>query len=213
MNLKAEAAPLVRYDAMCRAIRNCSSVDEAKEIRNKAIALATYSKQALNRDNERKCCEIRIRAERRAGQLLHDREKAKGGTPHKKSYQSNGATSRARTLSDDGLTKDQSSDWQKLAAVPEKQFELELQKPGVPTTEQILRNANPKPKGPDPLKDVTREALAVWGAITELERAKLLDADPRELFKQMTKPMQRDIARLSPIVISWLQIFPKGESK
>jgi hypothetical protein len=38
-------------------------------------------------------------------------------------------------LAELNITRDQASDWQKLAAVPEKQFEIELQKPGIPTME------------------------------------------------------------------------------
>jgi hypothetical protein len=33
------------------------------------------------------------------------------------------------------IARDQSADWEKLAVVPEKQFEIELQKPGIPTME------------------------------------------------------------------------------
>src|ERR1700730_18392594 len=58
---------LVRYDAMVHAIEEANKVDEVKEIIAESVAMAAYYKIALNRDNERKCIEIRIRAERRAG--------------------------------------------------------------------------------------------------------------------------------------------------
>ena len=41
-----------------------------KEIRDKARALEVYAAQALNRDAERKAAEIRVRAERKTGELL-----------------------------------------------------------------------------------------------------------------------------------------------
>jgi hypothetical protein len=63
---------LVRYDAMCRAISACVSVDEVKDIRDKARALEVYAQQARNLEAERKAVEVRIRAERRAGQLLYE---------------------------------------------------------------------------------------------------------------------------------------------
>jgi len=37
-----------------------------------------YAQQALNVEAERQACEIRLCAERRCGQLLREREKAKG---------------------------------------------------------------------------------------------------------------------------------------
>ena len=66
-------------------------------------------------------------------------EKAKGGTPHKKSYRSNDATGRTQTLSDLGITKDHSSQWQQLADVPEEVFERELAEPSAPTTSGVTR--------------------------------------------------------------------------
>lgn len=81
--------------------------------------------------NERQACEIRIRAERRAGELLRDMEKAKGaqGNPGGRGapiVQSSDATAQPKTLSDLGISKQQSSNWQRLAAVPEETFDDEL---------------------------------------------------------------------------------------
>ena len=74
---------LVKYDAMCRAIDAAYRVDEVKEIRDKAAALEHYSRLAKNTENERRACEIRLRAERKAGQLLAKTRKAKAGRPPK----------------------------------------------------------------------------------------------------------------------------------
>ena len=104
-------------------------MDEVKTIRDKAMALAVYAKQALNYDSERKAAEIRLRAEIRAGELLKTTARAKPG-------QAGGGTdgrgvrpSVAPKLSDFGISKEQSSQWQKLAAIPEKEREAYIAEP------------------------------------------------------------------------------------
>jgi hypothetical protein len=74
---------LVRYDAMCQAIARAYEVDEVKEVRDQAIALEHYLRLAKNVEAERQCCEIRLRAERKAGELLKKMDKNKGGGPLK----------------------------------------------------------------------------------------------------------------------------------
>jgi hypothetical protein len=71
---------------------------------------APLGKKAVARANrlfERRACEIRLRAERKAGQLLA------------KQVKRGGSKSRDTTLKPNGISKDQSSRWQKLGAVPQ----------------------------------------------------------------------------------------------
>ena len=65
---------LVRYDAMCRAIDAAYKVDEVKDIHDKAVALEIYARQAHNTEAEMQACEIRLRAERKAGALSREIE-------------------------------------------------------------------------------------------------------------------------------------------
>ena len=65
----------------------------------------------------------RLRAERKAGQLLRDMEKAKAGRPPQNRSTDTTDYRGGKTLRELGISKDQSSKWQKLAAVPEAEFE------------------------------------------------------------------------------------------
>jgi hypothetical protein len=140
---------LVLYDEMCRAIAAAHSVDEVKDIRDKALAIEIYSRQARNIENVKRAIEIRIRPERRSGELLKEIERAKRGRPEKMSS--------ATTFSDFGISRDQSSRRQKLAAVPEDEFEATFAQPGKPSSNGIISRNEPKKNG------VHDDALWLWG--------------------------------------------------
>jgi hypothetical protein len=74
----AQTAPLARYDAGCRAIAEARSVDEVKDIRDRAIAMAAYARQAKNRDLEAHAVEIRLRATRRLDQMRQAQKESVG---------------------------------------------------------------------------------------------------------------------------------------
>jgi hypothetical protein len=104
---------LIHYDAMLHSIQQANQVDEVKEIRDRALALQAYMRQARNHEAERKVTEIRLRAERRTGQLLRE-QAAKSERPKGRPEKD----SEAPRLSDLGISFDQSSQWQKLAPDP-----------------------------------------------------------------------------------------------
>ncbi len=107
------------YDEARRALQLAHSVDEVKDMRDKAQAMAAYARQAKDTELVEWATEIKVRAERRAGELLAgmkiNGERAQQGGDRSKSHDT--------TLLDLGVSRDQSSRWQKLAAVPEEQFE------------------------------------------------------------------------------------------
>src|SRR6516165_4745598 len=110
---------LARYDAACRALAAAHRVDEVKTIRDKAVAMQAYAKQANDTTLIKQATEIRMRAERRAGELLIEMaergERHVGGSGANQHKQKSQAATPAPTLSDLGITKTQSSRWQELA--------------------------------------------------------------------------------------------------
>lgn len=197
---------LVRYDAMCRAIDAAHKVDEVKDIRDKAVALEHYARQAQNTDAERHACEIRLRAERKAGQLLAKMPKAKGGAVKGVGRRGKNGVEpddSIKALDDLGITRDQSSQWQKLGALPQRDFDLaigESVKP--PSTKGILRAASEPEK---PRQTVSSDALWLWGRLLDFERDGLLEKTPANVLKTMTDPMKDDVHRLAPKVSAWLK--------
>jgi hypothetical protein len=125
---------------MCRAIARAHAVDEVKDIRDKARAIEMYTRMAQKREAERQATEIRLRAERRIGQLLTELAKAKGTRGQ---LIGPGVTrapiEKVEKLADLGISHDQSAQWQKLAAIPQHEFEADLADPmWQPTTTGLI---------------------------------------------------------------------------
>lgn len=100
-----------------QALAQATSLDEIKDIRDKAEAARKYVESAqLGLALQNHAAEIKLRAERRAGELLAELKLAGGDR------KSPGAAN-ALTLEELGVTKHQSSRWQREAAVPEDVFE------------------------------------------------------------------------------------------
>jgi len=121
---------LVRYETASRALAEAVAVDEVKDIRDKAVAMQAYAKQAKDRTLIENATELRMRAERRAGVLLAEMEKNKGAAAGGTKDGPRGRMTKPRDtapkLSDLRITKTQSSRWQRFAALDVESFEARV---------------------------------------------------------------------------------------
>jgi hypothetical protein len=93
-------------------LAECMRVDEAKDIRDKAEAMRAYLRQQrASGEAQNDAAEIKLRAERRLGELLEPETEKRGGPK-----------SRGVTLPS-GINRSQSAKWQDVARVPEEKFE------------------------------------------------------------------------------------------
>jgi len=107
---------LTHFNKAKNELALATSIDEIKEIRGKAESLRHYYKQigdSLEMQNQ--CAEIKIRAERRAGELIPEQITV-------------GTKSHDVTLSDLDISNKQSARWQAIASVPEDAFEKHIAK-------------------------------------------------------------------------------------
>jgi hypothetical protein len=131
---------LVLYARMCSAITACHQVDEVLDIHDKARALEVYALQARNIEAERKACEVRMRAERRLGELLKELARAQGGNRRSESVSRDG-TLISQSPYAEALTNNHipAHRYQKLAEVPQAEFEHALADPKIrPSTNRII---------------------------------------------------------------------------
>jgi hypothetical protein len=191
---------LILYDAMVLAITNCHRTDEVKEIRDKALALEHYARQAQNVEAERKAAEVRIRAERRAGELLKEEQKQPGKrtdltSPSHSARLSDYAESKERAK----ISDYQAERWQKLADVPQDKFEAALSNPdSVPSTQSLI-NAEEKPEPAPPDR-----AIWLWGRLMEFEREGILNQDINEILAEMPDILRKQSEHAIQELSNWL---------
>lgn len=114
----------MKYDAACQAIAEASTIDEVKDIRDKALALRLYAEQANNTELEERAAKIRLRAERRLGEMLIANKQAgklRAGRPRENGSQ-NEPLERIR-LEDFAIDKKLSAQSQRLAGMSDDLFE------------------------------------------------------------------------------------------
>lgn len=121
---------LIKYNAACVALSEAVAVDEVKDIRDKADAMRIYAMQAKNKSLEIDAAEIRIRAERKLGELIDKQKSSVGLNSGRAGRNPIAVDSYDRDtrpkLSDVGISKDLSSRAQKLAAIPQDEFDSEI---------------------------------------------------------------------------------------
>ena len=111
---------IVRYEEARKALAEAVRAEQAKDILNKADGLEVYARKALDRDLEIWAAEIKVRAERRLGELLLETRKHRGGRPRKTGSSEEPVFERLEEL---GVSKKLSAAAQRLAGVEEDAFE------------------------------------------------------------------------------------------
>ena len=131
----AEGAPvnsLVQYDAARKALQAAHSVDEVRDIKDKAEAVRAYARQAGDTEMQNWAVEIKLRAERRAGELLAEMKKAgilaTLGDIEKQRERCVDKGTSVKTLDELEIRRHDAAKWQRLANVPEDEFELAIRR-------------------------------------------------------------------------------------
>lgn len=183
----AEArSAIATYDAMVRAIRECHDIDMAAQMQSQAAALAVYHAQARDSESENLMREIRIRAQRRAGQIL-EQMKADGTRRKQHVVARNADPSAPPTLAALGITGKESSNWQALAKVPEEKFEQHLSDAREAGKPAVMRDVVALSRGKKPTRART-DAASLSACLVRLCNVRTAPEDLAAMFDDEDRP-------------------------
>ena len=119
---------LIKYNAARRALAEAVRVDEVKDIRDQAVAMQTYAKLAKDSELIDHATDIRLRAERRLGEIMEEERSAGklakgGGGRHGRKRVSEKP---ALPLAKQGIDKNLADRARKAAALSEDKFEASV---------------------------------------------------------------------------------------
>ena len=147
-----EQTALVQFDKARLALAEAVKIDEVKLIRDQAEALRQYIRQqGASLEMQNQAAEIKLRAERRAGEMLKEQILHGGGRPTEKPSH-DVIVSSVPTLAELGITPMQSQRWQLEATILEANFEkfiAETKASGDELTSRALRIEAIKAKSND----------------------------------------------------------------
>lgn len=122
-----ESHDLLSVERARQFLAQSRSVDEVRDVVDKAKAVALYLRSRdASIESQNDAAEIRLRAERRLGQLTKDLPKASGAEYGGRTTidgRRSGPSNPTPTLASRGIDKRDASKWQAIAAIPEERFE------------------------------------------------------------------------------------------
>jgi ParB family chromosome partitioning protein len=120
---------LEKIEGAARALAEAETLDEIKYVRDIASAAAEYARAAkLGLEAQNSAATIKLRAERKAGELLAGLERGQGGhTRFGSSSDGQTESPYAATLADTDTTRQQANRWQTVARLPEEKFEAYIE--------------------------------------------------------------------------------------
>lgn len=125
------------YEAARLALSECQSIDECQSWSDKAAALASYAKQAEDETLMKMAARIKARASRRAGELFHQIAPAHGANQNIKAGTRLNVFTREDAARDAGMSAHQQKQATRIASVPEREFDAQVESDKPPTLTQL----------------------------------------------------------------------------
>jgi hypothetical protein len=167
---------LIKYEAakqaVIEALNETTDLEEACGIRNQAIVIKKLAQLKEDRALIDTATEIRLRAQRRIGQLLKEmaergeRDPGRGGDRKSRSHD---ATLKPKTLDDLGLNKSDSSRCQRVAELSKEDFEARVAETKARAAGVKVKFERPE-TAPDRVRQFINLVDRCWEIVEDLER-------------------------------------------
>lgn len=183
---------LIKYEAARLALAECKTFDEAKSWVDKAEAMRAYGRIAKDKTMEVDAAEIRLRAERRLGEMLIEQKETIGLNTGAKGIGKSVVPSQNRTptLDEAGIDKKLSMRSQQYASVPSEEFDAIVANWRDKVSEQGVRvSLQLHPVSPAPVKKVapkSESAPVNLGIVAKMQkRVEELEAENQSLRDEL----------------------------
>jgi hypothetical protein len=184
------------YESAKYWVAQYESVDELKDYLDKAKSIEEYARRANDYELEINAGRARVRAERRCGELLKEMDRKPGARTDLTSPDNAERSVYAIALENAKLSTQQSSKYQQLANVPEKEFEDAI------STENSIPSAHGLLKSREETKRIDQDCLYLWGRLVDIEK-RLFGRNINALLDEMTPAMKKDSERILPLLRDW----------
>ena len=140
------------YESAKVALADCASIDECQSWADKAMALASYARQAQDDELMKMAVRIRDRAIRRSGELLKQIEPGQGSRDGKRGTDDHTPLRRKDAAGQAGMSKHQQIQAIRVANVPAEDFEHQVESEDPPTVTKLAEQG--KKPAPRPIIDL-----------------------------------------------------------
>jgi len=193
---KTRATLPVKYEAAKLALAECNRMDECKDWADKAMALASYAKQADDKEMEKTAMRIRARAVRRCGELLKEIEAKHTGRI--RGSEAPNFNTRKAAAEQAGLSPDQAKDAIRLANINGESFEQQVESDMPPTitnlAEQGMANGIPRYVQLGMTKKAFQAGMYFGSDLADLAK-RTKEFDPQDVVDGSTPKERKELRR------------------
>jgi hypothetical protein len=196
------------YERAKAALSTCERVDECKDWADKAVAIASYARQADDRTLLNHAVRIQARAVRRCGELLETYQAKGARTDREPKGDASPKWTQRRAAEAAGLSPDQEKQAVRVASVPAREFEAAIESNDPPTVTELAKRGTDKRPAKAPPTDfaTATDALGYLRALEAFARV-----HPPESVARGVRAYERHKVIGTVIAVAiWVKRFEKA---